>query len=202
MLLDWVKVWWKRSWDIIICHGQSVIMKSIVPLIAQKWGKTVRFTSLELCTRINMVELPKRCHRVGSFRVLLMQTHSRTHLSSPQKTFPLPCREALDATLGNNAMKRGLIEQIAFWLSRLFPLHLSPSLSLWIYSTVARARVLLKDGKLRKVSLDPVLGRWVWIRRGRKGRDVLTLPCIISRMVRVTLGLSVGDRSREAILLE
>ena len=36
----------------------------------------------------------------------------------------------------------------------------------------------------------------------RKGRDVLTSPCIISRMVRVTLGLSVGERSREAILLE
>ena len=40
------------------------------------------------------------------------------------------------------------------------------------------------------------------MRKGRKGRDVLTLPCIISRMVRVTLGLSVGERSREAILLE
>ena len=35
-------------------------------------------------------------------------------------------------------------------------------------------------------------------------RVVLTLPCMISRMVRVTLGLSVvvGDSSREAILLE
>ena len=39
-------------------------------------------------------------------------------------------------------------------------------------------------------------------RKEREGEGVLTLPCIISRMVRVTLGLSVGERSREAILLE
>ena len=40
--------------------------------------------------------------------------------------------------------------------------------------------------------------------RGKERRVVLTLPCMISRMVRVTLGLSVvvGDSSREAILLE
>lgn len=36
-----------------------------------------------------------------------------------------------------------------------------------------------------------------------RGRDELTFPCMIRRMVRVTLGLSVGDSvSREAILLE
>ena len=40
-------------------------------------------------------------------------------------------------------------------------------------------------------------------KEGRGGGDVLTFPCMIRRMVRVTLGLSVGDSvSREAILLE
>ena len=55
---------------------------------------------------------------------------------------------------------------------------------------------MLKDGELR-VSLGPCFGGW-W---DEEREGVLTFPCIISRMVRVTLGLSVGDRSREAILL-
>ena len=36
---------------------------------------------------------------------------------------------------------------------------------------------------------------------GREGGDILTFPCIISRMVRVIFWLStVGDKSRVAIL--
>ena len=56
---------------------------------------------------------------------------------------------------------------------------------------------MLKDGEMR-VSLGPCFGGW-W---DEEREGVLTFPCIISRMVRVTLGLSVGERSREAILLE
>ena len=105
---------------------------------------------------------------VAGWEVFLMQNHL---FYSPQKTFPLAWRAPANATLGNNAMKRrgkrGLIEQIAFWLSRLFSLCISSLLSLSEYIQLLLGGEAFDQRREIEGVLGPCVG-W-WVKEGKGG---------------------------------